>query len=78
MGGVSTKVVNGVTVTTITTSSGTTTVTSGATGGNSATSGPNSFAVPVRLQDVASVVDSVQDIRNAGSANGKPRRCCWC
>ncbi len=72
MGGVSTKVVNGVTVTTITTSSGTTTVTSGATGGNSATSGPNSFAVPVRLQDVASVVDSVQDIRNAGSANGKP------
>ncbi|WER46566.1 efflux RND transporter permease subunit [Cupriavidus sp. WKF15] len=72
MGGVSTKVVNGVTVTTITTSSGTTTVTSGATGGNKATSGPNSFSVPVRLQDVASVVDSVQDIRNAGSANGKP------
>ncbi|CAG2160893.1 efflux RND transporter permease subunit [Cupriavidus numazuensis] len=72
MGGVSTKVVNGVTVTTITTSSGTTTVTSGATGGNSATSGPNSFAVPIRLRDVASVVDSVQDIRNAGSANGKP------
>ncbi|MBP0625351.1 efflux RND transporter permease subunit [Cupriavidus consociatus] len=34
--------------------------------------GPNSFAVPVRLQDVANVVDSVQDIRNAGSANGKP------
>ncbi|HBD34830.1 MAG TPA: hypothetical protein DC084_14700, partial [Cupriavidus sp.] len=24
------------------------------------------------LQDVANVVDSVQDIRNAGSANGKP------
>ena len=72
MGGVSTKVVNGVTVTTITTSSGTTTVTSGATGGNNATKGPNAFAVPVRLQDVASVVDSVQDIRNAGSANGKP------
>ncbi|CAG9164932.1 Multidrug resistance protein MdtC [Cupriavidus laharis] len=72
MGGVSTKVVNGVTVTTITTSSGTTTVTSSATGGNNATTGPNSFSVPVRLQDVASVIDSVQDIRNAGSANGKP------
>ncbi|CAN7217236.1 efflux RND transporter permease subunit [Cupriavidus necator] len=71
-GGVSTKVVNGVTVTTLTTSSGTTTITSGATGGTSATSGPNSFAVPVRLHDVANVVDSVQDIRNAGSANGKP------
>ncbi|QEZ45717.1 efflux RND transporter permease subunit [Cupriavidus oxalaticus] len=71
-GGVSTKVVNGVTVTTLTTSSGTTTITSGATGGASATSGPNSFAVPVRLRDVANVVDSVQDIRNAGSANGKP------
>ncbi|WP_434033165.1 efflux RND transporter permease subunit [Cupriavidus sp. a3] len=71
-GGVSTKVVNGVTVTTLTTSSGTTTITSGATGGTSATSGPNSFAVPVRLRDVANVVDSVQDIRNAGSANGKP------
>ena len=26
----------------------------------------------VRLQDVAEVVDSVQDLRNAGSANGKP------
>ncbi|MFS8935150.1 multidrug efflux system, subunit C [Cupriavidus taiwanensis] len=71
-GGVSTKVVNGVTVTTLTTSSGTTTITSGATGGTSATSGPNSFAVPVRLRDVANVVDSVQDTRNAGSANGKP------
>ncbi|SOZ37070.1 efflux RND transporter permease subunit [Cupriavidus neocaledonicus] len=71
-GGVSTKVVNGVTVTTLTTSSGTTTITSGATGGTSATSGPNAFAVPVRLRDVANVVDSVQDIRNAGSANGKP------
>ncbi|MBP0627550.1 efflux RND transporter permease subunit [Cupriavidus sp. AcVe19-1a] len=71
-GGVSTKVVNGVTVTTLTTSSGTTTITSGATGGTSATSGPNSFPVPVRLRDVANVVDSVQDIRNAGSANGKP------
>ncbi len=71
-GGISTKVVNGVTVTTLTTSSGTTTITSGATGGTSATSGPNSFAVPVRLHDVANVVDSVQDIRNAGSANGKP------
>ena len=27
---------------------------------------------PVRLADVAEVVDSVQDLRNAGSANGKP------
>ncbi|MBL8523417.1 MAG: efflux RND transporter permease subunit, partial [Betaproteobacteria bacterium] len=27
---------------------------------------------PVRLQDVAEVVDSVQDLRNAGFANGKP------
>ena len=27
---------------------------------------------PVRLADVAEVVDSVQDVRNAGSANGKP------
>ena len=27
---------------------------------------------PVRLADVADVVDSVQDLRNAGSANGKP------
>jgi multidrug efflux pump len=27
---------------------------------------------PVRLSDVAEVVDSVQDLRNAGSANGKP------
>ena len=27
---------------------------------------------PVRLADVAEVIDSVQDIRNAGSANGKP------
>ncbi|GAB3626056.1 multidrug transporter [Pandoraea terrae] len=27
---------------------------------------------PVRLQDIATVVDSVQDLRNAGSANGKP------
>ena len=27
---------------------------------------------PVGLTDVASVVDSVQDLRNAGSANGKP------
>ncbi|MGO4279310.1 efflux RND transporter permease subunit [Cupriavidus sp. RAF20_2] len=71
-GGVSTKTVNGITTTTITTSSGTTTVSSGATGGNSAAAGPNAFAVPIRLQDVASVVDSVQDIRNAGSANGKP------
>ena len=26
----------------------------------------------VRLADVADVVDSVQDLRNAGSANGKP------
>jgi multidrug efflux pump len=26
----------------------------------------------VRLSDVAEVVDSVQDLRNAGSANGKP------
>ena len=71
-GNVSTKTVNGVTTTTITTSSGTTTVSTGATGGNATNAGPNSFAVPVRLQDVANVVDSVQDIRNAGSANGKP------
>ncbi|MGO4304912.1 efflux RND transporter permease subunit [Cupriavidus sp. RAF12] len=71
-GGVSTKTVNGITTTTITTSSGTTTISTGATGGNNATSGPNAFAVPIRLQDVANVVDSVQDIRNAGSANGKP------
>jgi len=71
-GGVSTKVVNGVTVTTVTTSSGTTTYTSGATGGNASSSGPNAFSVPVRLSDVATVTDSVQDIRNAGSANGKP------
>jgi multidrug efflux pump len=27
---------------------------------------------PVRLSDVGEVVDSVQDLRNAGSANGKP------
>ncbi|MBN4665847.1 multidrug efflux RND transporter permease subunit [Pandoraea nosoerga] len=27
---------------------------------------------PVRLSDIADVVDSVQDVRNAGSANGKP------
>ncbi|MFJ2993336.1 multidrug efflux RND transporter permease subunit [Pandoraea sp. NPDC087047] len=27
---------------------------------------------PVRLSDIADVVDSVQDLRNAGSANGKP------
>ena len=27
---------------------------------------------PVRLSDIATVVDSVQDLRNAGSANGKP------
>ncbi|MEO8629823.1 MAG: efflux RND transporter permease subunit, partial [Betaproteobacteria bacterium] len=27
---------------------------------------------PVRLADVASVTDSVEDLRNAGSANGKP------
>src|SRR5258706_11437198 len=27
---------------------------------------------PVRLTDVADVVDSVQDLRNAGSANGRP------
>ncbi|HET6316300.1 MAG TPA: efflux RND transporter permease subunit, partial [Chloroflexota bacterium] len=27
---------------------------------------------PVRLSDVAEVTDSVQDLRNAGSANGKP------
>ncbi|RZT43031.1 efflux RND transporter permease subunit [Cupriavidus agavae] len=71
-GNVSTKTVNGVTTTTITTSSGTQTISSGATGGNAANPGPNSFAVPVRLQDVANVTDSVQDIRNAGSANGKP------
>jgi multidrug efflux pump len=71
-GNVSTKTVNGVTTTTITTSSGTTTISTGATGGNVNSGGPNSFAVPVRLQDVANVVDSVQDIRNAGSANGKP------
>ncbi|WP_423196190.1 MULTISPECIES: efflux RND transporter permease subunit [unclassified Cupriavidus] len=71
-GNVSTKTVNGVTTTTLTTSSGTTTITTGATGGNNGNSGPNAFAVPVRLSDVATVTDSVQDIRNAGSANGKP------
>jgi len=71
-GNVSTKTVNGVTTTTITTSSGTTTITTGATGGSSGNKGPNGFAVPIRLQDVANVTDSVQDIRNAGSANGKP------
>ncbi len=27
---------------------------------------------PVRLSDVAEIVDSVQDVRNSGSANGKP------
>jgi multidrug efflux pump len=71
-GSVSTKTVNGVTTTTITTSSGTATITTGATGGGNGAKGPNGFAVPIRLQDVANVVDSVQDIRNAGSANGKP------
>jgi len=71
-GNVSTKTVNGVTTTTITTSSGTTTITTGATGGTNGNKGPNGFAVPIRLQDVANVTDSVQDIRNAGSANGKP------
>ncbi|RLK35593.1 efflux RND transporter permease subunit [Cupriavidus plantarum] len=71
-GNVSTKTVNGVTTTTLTTSSGTTTITTGATGGNNGNSGPNSLQVPVRLSDVANVTDSVQDIRNAGSANGKP------
>jgi multidrug efflux pump len=29
-------------------------------------------AAPVRLSEVAEVVDSVQDLRNTGSANGKP------
>jgi multidrug efflux pump len=29
-------------------------------------------SAPVRLSDVAEVVDSVQDLRNAGSSNGKP------
>ncbi|AOZ05227.1 efflux RND transporter permease subunit [Cupriavidus malaysiensis] len=71
-GGVSTKTINGVTITTITTSSGTSTISSGATGGNAAGKGPRSFSVPVRLSDVATIVDSVEDIRNAGSANGKP------
>ena len=71
-GNVSTKTVNGVTTTTITTSSGTTTISSGATGGSNGNKGPNGFAFPIRMQDVANVVDSVQDIRNAGSANGKP------
>jgi multidrug efflux pump len=32
----------------------------------------NGTGAPVRLSDVAEVVDSVQDLRNAGSANGKP------
>ena len=27
---------------------------------------------PVRLSDVADVIDSVEDVRNAGYANGKP------
>ena len=71
-GNVSTKTVNGVTTTTITTNGGTTTISTGATGGSNGKTGPNAFAVPVRLQDVANVVDSVQDIRNAGSANGQP------
>ncbi|CAG9169788.1 efflux RND transporter permease subunit [Cupriavidus pampae] len=71
-GNVSTKTVNGVTTTTLTTSSGTTTITTGATGGGTGNTGPNSVQVPVRLSDVANVTDSVQDIRNAGSANGKP------
>lgn len=31
-----------------------------------------SNGAPVRLSDVAQVTDSVQDLRNAGSANGKP------
>ncbi len=31
-----------------------------------------SKGAPVRLSDVAEVIDSVQDLRNAGSANGKP------
>ena len=31
---------------------------------------------PVRLSDVAEVVDSVQDLRNAGSSNGKPSVLC--
>ena len=31
-----------------------------------------SNGAPVRLSDVAEVTDSVQDLRNAGSANGKP------
>ncbi len=32
----------------------------------------NGVGAAVRLSDVAEVVDSVQDLRNAGSANGKP------
>ncbi|HEX2652006.1 MAG TPA: efflux RND transporter permease subunit [Burkholderiales bacterium] len=31
---------------------------------------------PVQLKDVAEVVDSVQDLRNAGSANGRPSVLC--
>jgi len=34
--------------------------------------GYNSSGASVQLADVANVVDSVQDLRNAGSANGKP------
>lgn len=71
-GNVTTRTVNGVTTTTLNTGTGTTTITTGATGGNATGTGPDAFAVPVRLADVATVTDSVQDTRNYGSANGKP------
>ncbi|MFC4432042.1 efflux RND transporter permease subunit [Cupriavidus respiraculi] len=71
-GNVSTRTVNGVTTTTLTTGGSTTTITTGATGVGNGAIGPNSLPVPVRLSDVATVTDSVQDVRNAGSANGKP------
>jgi len=32
---------------------------------------------PIRLADIADVVDSVQDVRNAGMANGKPAVVIW-
>ncbi|MCT9123753.1 efflux RND transporter permease subunit [Cupriavidus gilardii] len=71
-GTVRTTTVNGVTTTTVTAGGTTTTTVNNAAGSNAATRGPNSFAVPVRLSDVATVTDSVQDVRNAGSANGEP------
>ncbi|MBY4895470.1 efflux RND transporter permease subunit [Cupriavidus sp. AU9028] len=71
-GSVRTQTVNGVTTTTVTSGGTTSTTVTNAPGTGAAATGPASLPVPVRLSDVATVTDSVQDVRNAGSANGKP------